>query len=293
VGLNIKGKGAPQATTAAARRDKNETLEDSDFEILEQPRWQCNALIFGRAGEGKSTFPLMYAPHPVAQINFDNRDRHAVRKALEAGRKVLRTHIPYSSTDVTGLDETEAMKVGRTAMDKVVKNFEIAVRESQRGNVRTISIDTGTEYNEIVTIAVRGHLGKANDYGRSKDHINRAWWHIFNTAREGNAHLIVLARDREIWGGSEPSGVFTFRGPEVMNDGVDWAAQIRLKRAKVVAGSKVKKTTKEFELFITKAGVNIAELGEVYSQEDWDAYGGPFVMACVNQYDGSEPADWE
>jgi hypothetical protein len=268
------------------------TLADSDFETSDTVKWQCNALIYGKAGEGKTSFATMFAPQPVALINFDNRDTHAVRRAREDGRVVHRVHIPYASKDVTNLDEAEAKKIGGAAMDKVVKNFEIAVRESQRGNIRTICIDTGTEYSEIVTLAVRGGLGKANDYGKSKDLINRAWWHIFNTAREGNAHLLVLARDKEIWAGGEPTGRYTLRGPEVMIDGVDWAGWMRLKKAGGGLGGKTVKKIKKFELEIVKAGVNIEQLGEVYAEEQWGDLGGPFVYASLLQYEGSDVEDW-
>lgn len=265
------------------------TLADSDFELDEDVKRQTIALVFGRNGEGKTTFVTEYAPGPIAYINFDNRDKEAIRKAREKGRTILRTHVPYDA-DVVKLGEEAAKSFGQAAVDKVVRNFEIAVRESQRGNVRTICLDTGTEYSEIVTLAVRGGLGKANDYGRSKDLINRAWWYLFGLAREGNAHLIVLARDKELWSANEPTGRYTFRGPDVMADGVDWAGQIRLKTSGI---GKKKQKLKEFELHITKAGVNIEQLGEVYDKDIWDEMGGPFVTACVLQYEGSDVEDWE
>jgi hypothetical protein len=56
---------------------------------------------------------------------------------------------------------------------------------------------------------------------------------------------------------------------------------------------KVKKKTKEFELEIVKAGVNIEQLGEVYTAQEWEEFGGPFVYACMMQYDGSDPEDWQ
>lgn len=286
---------APKSSGRGAKYENTDglTLADSDFVFEElAAKWQCNALLFGAASSGKTSFATMFAPHPVVTINFDNRDTHAIRKAREGGRSIGRIHVPYTAKDVTNLDEVEAKRIGESAMGQVVKNFEIAVRESQRGNVRTICIDTGTEYSEIVTLAIRGGLGKANDYGRSKDMINRVWWHMFNTAREGNAHLLILARDKEIWNGGEPTGRYTFRGPEVMIDGVDWAGWMRLKKAGGGLGKKAVKVTKDFELEITKAGINIAELGEVYTKETWEALGGPFCCACVMQYEGSDVEDW-
>lgn len=289
-GIEEIGKGGGGLDALRIDKRVNSSFEDSDFTSDDEIQYQSNVMIFGKGGEGKSTLVTMYAPEPVAVISFDGRAKEPVREARKVGRTIHHTYIPFDAKDILKLDEANAAKLCRETMDRVVHNYEIAIRESQKGNVRTICFDTGTEYDQIVTIAIRGHLDKANDYGRSKNLINQAWWHIFNTARQGNAHLVVLARDKEIWGGSEPTGRFTFRGPEVMYDGVDWVGNIRLKAE---GKGKVKRKTKEFELEIVKAGVNIEQLGEVYTKEEWEDFGGPFVYACVMQYDGSSPEDWQ
>lgn len=260
-------------------------IAGSDFHSISLPERRTVALIFGDAGTGKSTFVTDYCPDPIAFINFDKRAQYAVHKAHTAGRKILFTECDVPA-NVTKLPDEQAKKYGQAALDKVIKNFEIAVRESQKGNIRTICLDTGTEYSEILSLAIRGRVDRTKgDYGKSKDLINREWWRIFNLAREGNAHLIILARAKAIWVNNEPTGNFSPRGPEVMMDAVDWAGQIRLKQRKG-------KLKKEFELEITKAGVNIEELGSVYTASDWEDFGGPFVYACWQQYEGSEPEDW-
>lgn len=285
------------------------SLAGSDFTETDIDKKQTVCLLFGDGGTGKTTFVTGHAPSPMAFINFDNRDREAVRKARESGRQILRTHIEIP-TNISKMDEEQAKKVGRAAVDKFFKNFEWAVRESQKGNVRLIGVDTGTELGELFNIAIKGRPGgKSKDYGQSKDWTNRQWWQMFNTAREGNAHLVVLSRAKAIWENSEPTGYFTYRGPEVMFDAVDWCGQVRLARkvgiSKGAGGSggsgglvgksgnsKLSPTAKEFELEIVKAGVNIEELGEVYSSRDWGEMG-PFVYACMLQYPGSLPEDWQ
>lgn len=265
------------------------TFANSDFGELDAPKKQANAMIYGDGGTGKTTFATMYAPDPVAFINFDNRAHHAVMRAKEAGRKIHYVHVPLS-VNAAKLNPEAARAAGQTAVDMVERNFEIAVRESQRGNCRSICLDTGTEFDEMLKIAVRGRADMAKgDFGKSKDLMNRSWWRLLNMAREGNAHFILLARAKAIWENNEPTGKFAFRGPEVMNDGVDWAAHIRLRKAR--AG----RLKKEFEMEITKAGVNIAELNAVYKQEEWEAegMGGPFCYACMMQYPGTLPEDWQ
>lgn len=263
------------------------SLSESDFIIPTAPKRQANVLIYGDAGTGKTSFCTRFAPDPIAFINFDRRASHAVQLAKQIGKKVWFLEIS-TPANVTKLTDEAARAVGQKALDKTIKNFEIAVEESLKGNIRTICLDTGTEYSEILSLAIRGRVDKTKgDYGKSKDLINREWWRILNLAREGNAHLIILARAKSIWVNNEPTGKFTFRGPEVMNDGVDWAGEIRLRKKK---GGRLKK---EFELEVTKAGVNIEELGEVYTAELWEDLGGPFVYSCLMQYDGSSMEDWQ
>lgn len=175
------------------------------------------------------------------------------------------------------------------ALDTVRRNLSIAIAESLRGNCRSICLDTASEFAEIVAIAIRGRADMVKgDYGKSKGMINGELWDMLNEARGGNAHFIMLARAKAIWEGNEPTGKFTYRGPEVLNDGVDWAGHIRLKKG---IGGRLKK---EFQMEITKAGTNIAELGAVYKQEEWEQEGmfGPFAFACMMNYPGTLPEDW-
>ncbi len=275
----------------------NSPIKGSDFIILDKPKLQANVLVFGDGGNGKSTFSLQHAPHPVAFINFDKRAYYAVQKAMHDKRRIYFTGIDIPA-NVTKLTEDQAKKLASEAVKKVIHNFELAVRESQKGNVRTISLDTGTEYTEILRVAITGKMDVVKgDYGKSKDLINREWWRLFNLAREGNAHFIVLSRARAIWEDNQPTGEFSYRGPEVMNDAADWAAQIRLSRGGVTAtikGAKksaMKAGKKKFELKITKAGNNIEELGAVYTSDDWGD-DGPFQYACSMQFPNTDVDDW-
>lgn len=270
---------------AALKSKSKFSLQGSDFTVLEGIKSQANVLIFGDAGNGKTTFALRYAPAPVAFINFDNRGKHAVLNAQEDGRDIAYLHVGYPANYLR-MDSEEVKKVGQKAVRKVVDNFEWAVRQSEKGNIRTICLDTATEYDEILKLALSGRIDKEKgDFGKRKDLINREFWRLCNLAREGNAHFIMLSRAKPIWENNEPTGRFTFRCPEVANDAVDWTGHIRLRKGRKGV------TKKEFEMEVTKAGINIEELGEVYREEDWDEEG-PFVHACMLQY-GTGPEEWQ
>jgi hypothetical protein len=264
-------------------------LAESDFEMtMEKPKRQSNVLIFGDGGTGKTTFATRFAPEPVAFFDFDRRSTHARYAAIKKGRRVMPCKIDFPA-NITKVDDVTARKIGQACIDKVVKNMEIAVSESLKGNVRTICLDTGTEYAEILSIAITGRIDRTKgDYGKSKNLLNRELWRIFNLAREGNAHLIVLARAKAVWENNEPTGEFTYRGPEVLFDAVDWAGQIRVKKLKGLGGA----TSKRFELKIAKGGINIEELGNVYTEAEWEDLGGPFTYANMLQYPGTELDDW-
>ena len=270
------------------------SFEDSDFDraISDTPRACC--MIAGMAGTGKTSIAAMNAPHPVAIINLDRRGRRPVKLARAKKRIIHYTEIEFPASVVKSSAE-EIAKVGKETLGRIMRNFEIAVREAERGNVRTICVDTGTELTEIIKASVRGSFDPVkDDYGRSKDVINREWWRVFNMVRECDAHFILLSRAREIWakkGAAEkgPTGLFTFRGADVMDDGVDWTGALSHGTHKLTG-----KLTGKLEVRITKGGT-LDQLGEVYTQDDWEdsASGNPFVYLNMMQYPGTSEEDWQ
>lgn len=265
------------------------TLADSDSsDKAVKPSPQACVLIFGDPGEGKTSLATMFAPTPLFYMNYDRRGGQAVYLAKKSGRRIHDVDIKHPS-DLSRFSNEDAKRLASAALDKTMREFEIAVRASQVGDIRTICIDTGTELNGIITTSVTGStMTVKGDYGRSKGIVNQQWWTIFDMAREGKAHLIVLSRSKDIWFNNQPTGRVTYRGNDVMHEAADWAGWMRLRKNK-----KTKAPTQKFELEITKAGNNIEELGEVYTSDDWEDFGGPFVYACMMQYPGTKPEDWK
>ncbi len=270
-------------------------IDGSDFTEPTKPKPQSNCVIIGKSGQGKSSFVLKYAPEPIAFINLDGRADSAAYRAKEAGRKIhfLKIDMPANPTR---LDDKTLRAAAQKAVNQFVRNYEWAVDQSLRGNIRTIAADTATEYAGLVNMAITGRVDRVKgDYGKSKDMINREFWRLFNLARSGNAHLVLLAREQEIWENNEPTGRLKARGPEVIEDGADWCGVIRLATgAKPGKKIVVKRSSvvKEFELLITKGGVNIEELGQLYTQAEWGDEG-PFAYANYKQFEEtSELEDW-
>jgi hypothetical protein len=261
----------------------------SDYIVLggsEHFRTVC--LVFGRTGVGKTHFGAFFTPDPIAFISFDSRSERTVKKAVKAGRRIIYTQIESPDT-IARLAKDEAMKVARDQVRRVVKNHELAVAQAKKGLIRTICYDTGTEFSELLSIAARGIVGgRANDFGDSKNLINQAWRRLLAPDVKKTVNIVILARSKAIWADNAPTGDFTYRGNETMDEAADWAAEIRVKRN---VGKKGEAAKLGWDMLVTKAGENIGELGAVYTQGDWGKMG-PFAFACLMQYEESQIEDW-
>lgn len=258
----------------------------SDFTAPPVPKRQAKITLCGLEGTGKTTFALKYAPDPIALINFDGRAGYAAQQAVEVGKKILMTEVRITG-DINRMGEDAARKAGQAAIDKTMKNLEAAVRASQKGDVRTICFDTGTEYGNFVTLAFRGKLGLVKDFGKSKDLINQQLLRIYQLVADGNAHLVMLTRAKGTWEGDTPTGEFEPRAYEVLSEAADIVAHLRFKKA---GRGKI---SKESEIRILKAGTDRSQLGAIYREADWEDLGGPFVYACLMNYPGTTPEDWQ
>lgn len=259
-----------------------------DFVSPPEPKKQAIVMVIGVQGEGKTTFGLSGAPDPIAFLDVDLRGLEAAKRAREEfGKTIHYTAIEFP-TKLTKLSDQEAKAAGQKAWDKFVKNYELALKKSLTGEVRTIVIDTVSELCEILKIAVSGRVDKKNDdYGRSKGIVNSEIAKTIKMSRNSNANLIMLARAKELWENNQPTGRFAHVGVDGLAYDADWVGHLRINKQ-----SLKRRGDPEFELQIIKAGVNIDELWEVYTKEQWEGVGGPFVYACTMQYPGSEPSDW-
>jgi hypothetical protein len=204
-----------------------------------------------------------------------------------AVRRVNHLALDYPA-NLSKLNDAQAKAAGQKTWDRHMKNYELAVKESMKGNVRTIVIDTATELAEILAISKDGRVDqKKDDYGRTKGFVKLEMAKMIKMSREGNANLILLARAKEVWEGGQPTGTFKYQGPDTFEYDADFAGHLRLERRRSV---KMKQSLKH-ELQITKAGVDLEQLGEVYGEDDWGEMG-PFVYACVMNFPGTSPDDW-
>lgn len=268
------------------------TLADSDFAPVLKPTRQANICLYGQEGSGKTTFCTRFAPEPVMVINFDGRSDDAVLEAREVyGRNVQQAKITLNHRFLP----PDKMQIhAREILERAIYNYEIAIEESRRGNVRTILFDTATEFDRILKLAFDGTMEQTREgaFGVDKNFMNSQWSRIFDLARETkSAHVIVTARMSEIWkdgtdGQRKATGKFKPNCSKKVLESVDWAAQIKVKPPSFG------ESRARFEMHVTKAGTDIEQLFETYTEDQWEKLG-PFVYSCIMNYRDSIPSDWK
>lgn len=261
------------------------SIPGSKFFTASAKQQKAIALIFGESGSGKTAVPIQFAPQPVFTLNFDERDGPPIERAKASGRVIHRAYLGVAASTYRK-DEASIRKIGHDALCEVVHHIELATREVERGNCKTICVDTGTELTDIISMAITGSLDrKTNDFGKSSQLIGREWWQIYRLARESGAHFIVLAREKEIWVGQKPTGRFGASGSPIMREGADWAVRSFVRK---------KDGGNLYQLQVVKDGTAGTEIGSVYTSEEWEAIElGPFAYTCMNLYPGTDPSDWE
>lgn len=278
---------------------------DNDYIDPPEPQKKSIHLIFSLTGDGKSTYGLKYAPGPIRYHDVDNRGFNACKEALSEGKVIKYLDLDYPR-HIGDMDEKEAMAAAKTVIDKHWRNLESSVRESDKGNVRTIVWDTASELADIVNIMFTGRPERRNDdYGASSNMIKVELVKMVKAVRnEGQANLVMLAHAKEVWeksgttsSGKEKraaTGKYTFRGPAELASSADWAGHLRLAATSVRARASEK--SKKHEIEITKAGIILSTLGDVYTEDQWgdpkDGGYGPFAFVCSMQHLDSVAEDW-
>jgi hypothetical protein len=267
-------------------------------------------VIHGPDGSGKSTVVTRFCPGPKQLINVDFRAEGAAEEAEEFyGQDVYYLDAALPG-DIMHYDPKQSQELAEYILyDRIIKNFEISLAMG----VRTVGIDTGSEFTELLNYAFRGHPIKQKptksdpgDFGASDRAINTCVRYFTNKIREWKrTNLVILSRTKEVYDGATPTGTYIPEGThKIFHQAADWAGYMSLATeeeilAKASDGGKISasaaikaKARKPFSLRITKSGYVSAELGNVYTDEDWGE-DGPFAYACSRLMPKTSVEDWK
>lgn len=260
---------------------------DHDATSSDEPEEKAKIMLFSESGVGKTDFICRNAPDPMIIFDFDGRSLRTIKKVRrETGKTIhhVRILLPgeEDSPEETKLFATESLK-------KTFRNLKWAVRQSLLGQMSTIGFDGATEFDLLSKLAYDGCKvsTKEGAFGKDKDFVNYQFWRVFNICRQGQAHIILTSREKEIYKDHQSTGDFTFRASKVINEAVDISLQLRAKDQLSGSG-------KKYEIEVIKAGVDDkknSKVGKVYKERDWQECG-PFALICSDIYGGSIE-DWK
>ena len=270
--------------SSGSRRTSASDISDADFLTITVPKKQAIGLLYGRATVGKTAFVTLFAPQPSVVINLDGRADPAIADAIEQGRDVKKAIVEYPTFY---MDPPEMKKAAGASMERF---FALCERASKA--FRTCLIDTGTELDDIFKLAFDGVVGektKEGAIGKDIYFVNNMWRRVFNIFNQSECHLIVAARETEIWDYANaearvktPTGNFKPTISRVPFDACTVIMQIVTERnTGIKSDSKVNTSIK-----IIGSGACRAELGNIYTEKDWGEHG-PFAYVFWKQFEKS------
>jgi hypothetical protein len=253
------------------------------FEIItEQPK-RCVCVAYGKTGSGKTHFALSQSPGPVYTLNYDDRDRSTILQCQGPpfNQLIARAHIPFAVHDKMpdALIKSEASR----AVSETQRILDIACLEAEKGNCQTIVFDTGTEFTDPAWLSLVGTLADVKDpYGKLSGALKSMVRRMIHQCRNAGAHVIILAREKEIWKpgkaneGGGPTGVFVPRINDAFLESSDFVIEVREhKRARF-------DEPLTWEISVQNAKVRKGEQGRVYHQAEWEGLGA-FKYAAIMQ----------
>lgn len=266
--------------------------EEHDFSSNNEPSKKAKIMLFSETGVGKTDFICRNAPEEIAIFDFDGRSLRTVEKVrAETGKIIHHVDIFLPGEEDTP-EQTRVFAL--ESINKTIRNLKWCVKQSLLGKIKVIGFDGASEYDLLCKLAydgcktelVDGKIKNTGSYGKDRDFINYQFWRVFNVCRQGNAHLILTSREKEVYKDHVGTGDFTFRASKVINEAVDFSLQLRAKD--MLSGN-----GKKYEIEVIKAGVDDrsnSKVGKVYKEKDWEDYG-PFALICSDVY-GGDVTDW-
>lgn len=287
-------------------------------------RAHSTSILYGPTGAQKSSTVFLHWPEPIYTLNFDGgrdipaflraqgtcsicgvmRDEHEENEELAA--KDGNDHHPFRSPsihrsdlssfiDFDELGKDSAIREGKKQLADFYRDYHHALEEASASKrPGTICIDTFGELKPRICASIIGSSDIPYKQLKAQGRLNQICRDIVNKARVAKVHLVIIARESEVYVNrlidgktvSKATGYFKPKVPPALLQEVDWAGYIDLK-----VETRRKETTVIPSITMFKCGGNTSELRAKYTPEDWQD-DGPFAYVCWNQWLDSEIEDW-
>lgn len=288
-------------------------------------RAYSTSILYGPTGAQKSSTVFLHWPEPIYTLNFDGgrdipaflrakstcsicgimRDEHEEDEGLAAkdgnarhpfrGTTIHRADLS-SFIDFDELGKDSAIREGKKQLAEFYRDYHHALEEASASRrPGTICIDTFGELKPRICASIIGSSEIPFKQLKAQGRLNQICRDIVNKARVAKVHLVIIARESEIYVNrlvdgktiSKATGYFKPKVPPALLQEVDWAGYIDLK-----VETRRKETTVIPSITMFKCGGNTSELRAKYTPEDWGE-DGPFAWVCYNQWLDSELKDWK
>lgn len=263
------------------------SLTGSPFSSAAPTALQATGILYGTTGALKSYTVFSSCPQPVLTLNFDGgRDIPAFERAKEAGIEIYRAPF-FMAEEIDKMEPDQGKRIARKYADDFWKAYDWAIERSIKDEIGTICIDTFNELKPILCGSVCGRTEIAFKQYRSQGALNHLCRSLVVKAKRGKAHLVIIARESEIYVDDKGTGRFKPKVPQPLLEEVDWAAYLKVD---------TKKRGKDIDILpkvtMSKCGGNFTEVGRTYTPDDWEN-DGPFAWICYNQWLNSKLEDWK
>lgn len=248
---------------------------------------QATGIIYGTTGALKSYTVFSSCPQPILTFNFDGgRDLPAFHRAQEEGVEIYRAPF-FMPEEIDKMEPDQGKKIARKHADDFWKAYDWAIDRSIKNEIGTICIDTFNELKPILCGSVCGQTEIGFKQYRAQGILNQLCRSLIVKAKRGRAHLVIIARESEIYVDDKGTGRYKPKVPQPLVEESDWSAYLKVD---------TKRRGKDLEIIpkitMSKCGGNFTEVGRTYTPDDWED-DGPFAWICYNQWLNSKLEDWK
>jgi hypothetical protein len=245
-----------------------------------KPNFRLLIASEGHPRSGKSEFYLS-APEPIAVIEMDHGTKGMIEKHIANGRAIGAAYIKFPPPQTSG-------KIDLAAQQKQYEPIWLDVQEKfkkmvKNADARTLAIDTGTEFWNLLKLAVFGSLNPRGDLKTIYPQVNRLYKSLIEMVHNerNDLNLIMTHKYKESYkkneGGQGESWDGTYKRSGFNEKG--YLIQINIRHTWTVEEGFVT------EILDCKQNMDIAGM-KLYGKES------NFMTLGQMIYPDSTPADW-